>query len=237
MSEEFVEGGEVDSQLTCLTLIRGAAAGNSEDRALFALRYLPVARAYIGSVWRSNSRNIHLEDAVQEVFVQCFREGGALESFDTAHPGGFRAFLFGVIRNVVRRYDRDLGREGDRVLDQQSALLRAQPSDDDPHSVAFDRAWALALIGQARELMQQRALLAGFESRQRLELLRLRFEENLPVREIAASMNLEPEAVHQHYRRARREFKACLKQVVADHSLGGAEDLDAECARLLVFLS
>ncbi|MGK0219886.1 MAG: RNA polymerase sigma factor (sigma-70 family) [Planctomycetota bacterium] len=236
-SEEASDGDSVDSQLTCLTLIRGAAAGSSDDRDLFARRYLPVARAYMNSAWRSPSKKAHVEDAVQEVFIQCFRAGGALEGYDPAQPGGFRSFLFGVMRNVVRRYEQQFARGTNHILNQQSALLNAQPSDDEAHSVAFDRAWAIGMIGMARELMEQRALILGHDARQRLEMLRLRFDDNLPIREIAAALGLEPEAVHQHYRRARREFKACLKDVIGEHALEGTEDLDLECERLLTLLS
>ena len=45
------------------------------------------------------------EDAVQEVFVECFRRGGALEAVGAGRVPGFRAFLYGVIRNVARRFE------------------------------------------------------------------------------------------------------------------------------------
>lgn len=226
-----------EQQATWVSLIRGAASGNSDDQSLFARRYLPVVRAYVGNCWRSTPWIVHLEDAVQEVFVQCFREDGALKRFDADRDGGFRAFLFGVIRNVMRRFERDLGRKEAREEAEGSTALRGQPSEDPTQSVVFDRAWAMSIIEQARDRMEQRALLLGAEAHRRLEILRLRFEDDLPVREIASIWGLPPDLVHQEYRRARREFRTCLRQVVAYHSHDGPEDLDAECERLISFLS
>ncbi|MBK8268830.1 MAG: hypothetical protein IPK83_11220 [Planctomycetes bacterium] len=34
-----------------------------------------------------------LDDAVQDVFLECFRPDGALDRLDVHRPGGFRAFL------------------------------------------------------------------------------------------------------------------------------------------------
>ena len=59
----------------------------------------------------------------------------------------------------------------------------------------------------------------------------------LQVPDIAAAWGLPTDVVHQQYRRARREFRSCLRQVVAYHCPNGGEDLDAECGRLLGFLS
>ena len=42
-----------------------------------------------------------LEDVVQEVFVTCFKEDGPLSRADPERPGGFRAYLYGVVRNVA----------------------------------------------------------------------------------------------------------------------------------------
>ena len=43
-----------------------------------------------------------LDDVVQEVFLACFKEDGPLSRADPERPGGFRAYLYGVVRNVAR---------------------------------------------------------------------------------------------------------------------------------------
>lgn len=62
-----------DPESTCWTVIRGAAAGNSGDREELARRYVGVVRAYLAARWRGSAILGELGDAVQEVFVECFR--------------------------------------------------------------------------------------------------------------------------------------------------------------------
>src|SRR5215510_9260970 len=80
-------------ETTCWSLIEGAAAGNADDRARFAHRYAPVVRAYLCARWRGSPHLQDVEDAVQEVFIACFREGGVLARADPTRGGGFRPYL------------------------------------------------------------------------------------------------------------------------------------------------
>ena len=87
---------------TCWTMIRGASAGRSDDRTHFVGTYTPVIRSYLLARWRGSPLLQDVDDAVQEVFLACFREGGAIEQADDGFPGGFRPFLYAVVRNVAR---------------------------------------------------------------------------------------------------------------------------------------
>jgi hypothetical protein len=62
--------------LTCWTVIRGAAVGDSRARDDFARRYEPVVRADLAACWRASDRIQALDDAVQEVFIECFAARG-----------------------------------------------------------------------------------------------------------------------------------------------------------------
>ena len=86
---------------TCWTVIQAAAAGSATDRQAFARRYGPVVRAYLATRWRSSPCLHDLDDAVQEVFVECFKPDGVLDRAD--RDRGFRPFLYGVVRNVALR--------------------------------------------------------------------------------------------------------------------------------------
>src|SRR6185437_2518113 len=44
-------------------------------------------------------------------FVECFKQGGMLAHVERDRSGGFRAFLFGVVRNVARRSETRRGRQ------------------------------------------------------------------------------------------------------------------------------
>ena len=88
---------------TCWTTVRGAASGCREDREAFARSYIPVVSAYFRARWGGTPLLTEIDDAVQEVFYDCFRSDGALARVDSTRPGGFRAFLFGVVRNIALR--------------------------------------------------------------------------------------------------------------------------------------
>jgi len=68
-------------------------------------------------------------------------------------------------------------------------------------------------------------------------LLRLRFEENLPIRTIAARWGVDAAALHHSYALARQEFRAALLAVVAFHQPGSPADVEQEATDLLRSLS
>lgn len=218
------------TQSTCWTLIRGAAAGDARCRDEFARLYLPMVQRCFRARWRGSPLCQEVDDAAQDVFLECVRERGVLAHADPRRSGGFRSFLLGVIRNVARRFEARVGglRASASALDQ----LGAHDSD---LAVVLDREWARCLMVQAAERHRRLALARGEAARRRVELLRLRFEEDLPIRAIAALWQTSPETVHAAYRIARREFQDALRKVVASHQ-SGEENLDAECLRLLELL-
>ena len=224
----------VENDQTCWTLIRDAAGGAREARTLFAQRYLPVVKAYLGARWRRSPLLGEIDDAVQEFFVDCFRPGGVLER---ALPGGggFRAFLFGVARTVALHFEtrraREAERRGESTVEPDGIV-----SDEESLSRVFDRAWARAVMREARELQQARARLEGEAALRRVELLRLRFEEGMPVRDIAALWSDDADRVHREYAHARREFRDALATIVRQHGNGVPTGVEAECARLIELL-
>jgi RNA polymerase sigma-70 factor (ECF subfamily) len=220
---------------TCWTIIQAAAEGSPGDREEFARRYGPVARAYLTARWRSSLCLNELDDAVQEVFVECFKQGGVLDQAERSYPGGFRAFFYGVVRNVARRVEQ----RRVRTREQQSPenLNWNQIHDDDARlSRAFDRAWAKALLREAGRVQEDRARSAGAAACRRVELLRLRFHDGLKIREIAARWQVDAAVLHHEYAKARQEFTTALRDVVAFHHPGSPEAVEQECANLLAIL-
>ncbi len=205
------------SESTCWTIIQAAAAGNARKRAEFARRYGPVVRAYLLARWRSSQSQQPLDDAIQEVFVECFKAGGVLERADPDR-GDFRAFLFGAVRNVALRLERARARQREQPPGTRNL---EDVADDDPGPAsAFERAWATALFREAGRVQEAHARIAGEAACRRVELLRLRFQESLPIREIAQRRGIDAAALHHEYARARQEFKAALMEVVAFHHPG-----------------
>ena len=81
-----------------------------------------------------------------------------------------------------------------------------------------------------------RAQELGADAVQRVELLRLRFHEGLPICEIAQRWNVDSAKLHREYAKARKEFRAALLEVVAFHYPGSPADVERECVELLALL-
>ena len=201
-------------------MIRGAAAGEPEQRSLFVRSYAPVIRSYLRARWKSSSLLQEVDDAVQEVFLDCFKDGGVLDSADPARD--FRPYLYGVARNAARRA------ETRRIRNkEQPAPSGFDPGQDQEFSQVFDRAWALAVV--------QRAL-RSLQSERYVELLRLRFTEDLPIREIAKRWDEDPTKLHREYAKARRAYEDALVDTVLFNRPGNREAALSEARRLLALL-
>jgi RNA polymerase sigma-70 factor (ECF subfamily) len=217
------------SESTCWTVIRAAAAGSPAEREELARRYLGVVRGYLAARWRGSALLENLDDATQEVFVECFRQGGVLDAVDAGRVPGFRPFLYGVVRNVARRFESRPGRP--------AGSLPEVAADEASQSQLFERTWAQAIMAEAAQHHRRQAGERGPEAVQRVELLRLRFEENLPIRTIAERWGVEAAGLHHAYALARKEFRAALLEVVAFHHPGNPAEVEEEAAGLLKSLS
>jgi RNA polymerase sigma factor (sigma-70 family) len=220
---------------TCWTVLRDAAAGAAPARESFAGRYEPVVRSYLAARWRDTPFVQELEDAAQEVFVECLRQGGALERARPERPGGFRAFLYGLVRNVALRFE---GRHAHNHARFDPGPLKADdlPARDDSPSRVFDRAWARAIMREAADRQAELAEELGPAARHRVELLRLRFREGLPIREIARLWGDDPARLHHEYARAREEFRAALIDVMGFYHPDSPAQAERECEGLLALL-
>lgn len=215
---------------TCWTLIRAVRDGNATARGDFVDRYLPAVRAYLRARWKGGPLISEVEDAEQEVFVRCFSDSGPLERVTVSNAGGFRAFLYGICRNVAREMESDRGRRGR----QESTTMSQREGDDTRLSAIFDRAFARQVMREARERFQEHSANGDARARRRYELLSLRFDEGLAIRDIAQRWNEDAALVHKEYARARREYREALYEVVAeqdpDRSRG---DVEAAAKHLL----
>ncbi len=219
-------------------LIGEAAAGNGEARDRFSGLYLPVVHTYLEARWRSSVLAQELDDAVQEVFVECFRENGVLGKAQDhreklAEDGSsFRAFLLGAVRNVALRVEKRHAKRRQR-LDPGSFHPSQIANQEQGLSQVFDQAWARSIMKQAVQLMGTRADTVGGGAPQRVELLRLRFHKGMPIRDIARQWNQDPDPLHYELEKARAEFCDALREVVGLHHKCSREKLEEECSRLL----
>jgi RNA polymerase sigma-70 factor (ECF subfamily) len=66
-----------------------------------------------------------------------------------------------------------------------------------------------------------------------VEILRLRFREGIPLREVARRLEMDPARVHKEYATARDEFRRVLIEVVAFHHPGSRAEVERECRELI----
>jgi|RhiMethySRZTD1v2_1073278.scaffolds.fasta_scaffold38764_3 RNA polymerase sigma factor (sigma-70 family) len=222
------------SESTCWTLIEGAVRGRPEDREDLARRYAALIQAALKGRWAGSPILAEVPDASQEVFLELFREGGALHRVRLDRDGSFRGFLYGVILNVARRFERNRRQHRESALD--STETDSIATDEDMLARQFDRTWAESLLNQAASLMTERARSLGPPAERRLEILRLRFSEGLPVRSIAERFSDKTEHVHHEYAKARADFRKALEEVVTFHYPGSKLEVERQCQELIQLL-
>jgi len=192
---------------------------------------MPPVRAYLRARWDRGLLASECEDAAQEVFLRCFTEAGPLDRLERVSEGGFRGFLYGVTRNVAREVEQERSRRR-----HDGSGLEDVEAQDARLSTVFDRSFARQVMREARARFEERMQGGDEDSRFRLEILRLRFDEDLPVREIAQRGGREAARVHKEYARARREFREALFEVVGEQDPRRTDSEVEESARRLIQL-
>lgn len=214
---------------TCWTLIHAAAAGDQSARERFARLYQPIARGYLVTRWQRSPLFVMLDDAVQDVFVECFKANGVLDKVSQSQPEEFRGYLYGVLRNIARRHE-----EKHRPA---LPLAEDQLADDTSLSCAFDQAWARTLLKEAARVQAEVAAGSGERAVRRVELLRLRFQEGMPIRDIALKWKEDAVKLHHEYATARAEFRSALRRVLAFQMPTATEaQIEAACRDVLNLL-
>jgi len=221
---------------TCWTVIRGAAAGDNHARDRFVRIYRPFILACLADRWHAPRDRNGLEDAAHDVLIECMKEGGVLAKVCPDRPGGFRAFLAGVVRNIARNIERKRSADPARPAEGPMDVEQLADSATSP-SRHLDRAWAETLMREARERHTDQAHQAGPDALRRVELLRLVFHEGLKIREIAARWEADAAELHHQYAKGRKEFKTALLEVVRFHYSGTPAEVERKCADLLALLA
>ncbi|MCR9245091.1 MAG: ECF-type sigma factor [bacterium] len=217
-------------------MLRSAAGGDTAARSLFARQYSGPIRAYLQHRWRGNVLSHDVEDASQEVFIEALKPGGALARGDRRR-GDFRSLLYGVTRNVARRFEERAGRAQAR-RPEDSVYLDELPDRAAALSAFFDQEWARSLMLEAVQRFERAATMGDETSQRRFRVLQMRHDDGLAVREIAAALAIPDAAtIHNDYRQARREFAGHLRAVVAHHTGAMGKAIDDECRRLTALLA
>lgn len=213
-------------------MILGAAAGSPPHRETFGRRYAPAICAYLAARWHLAPDSDSVQDACQDVMVECFKAGGALSRADATYRGGFRAYLYGIVRNVALMAERRFARR--REVDLGANFDPDAIGSDEPTlSLAFDRAFAIAVTREARELMARRSVRSPV-AEQRYRALALQFENGQAPRDLAVAMALPVERVYELLKEARREYREALLDVMGTlHPDSDRAEIERLCVELL----
>jgi RNA polymerase sigma factor (sigma-70 family) len=161
-------------------------AGRRDEFAALVDRYLPVAHA----VCYAQLRNVaDAEDAAQDAFIKAYEALDGLRE-----PAKFGPWLLSIVRNVCRNHQRSRAREAERID-------------------------AIAMLGQApvtkpeeQELrLLVRKQVEGLDDIHR-EALLLHYYGGRSIKEIAALLELSPDAVKKRLQRAREALSAQMLQ-------------------------
>lgn len=193
---------------------------------------------YLRDRWKASPLVQDVDDAIQDVFMECFRERGVLQRADPERGSGFRAFLLGATRNVARRFERQAhGKSAHRQ--PETDVLNAIESEEDRLIRNFERDWAQAIMKEAAAHHERLAMETGGNLALRWQALRCQFERGLDVQAIASELGGNPATVHKWIQRGRQDFAGCLHDVVAGQCGPDVtpEEIERECRRLAEFLS
>lgn len=190
-----------------------AAAGDVVARTEFWEHHARQVRTWLWFRWSRSSLRGCIDDAAQEVYLECCRPGGALTRFVAERAEhGFAGFLRGVVRNVAHRFEHQRARERAQradYADTRSAALATverQPGDAGPD---VDHEQVVAALEHLDRDDPARGTPRSLRT-----FLRLHFDEGLPVRTIARRWQEPADRVHELRRRACRRFRACLLTVL-----------------------
>ncbi|MBL9103452.1 MAG: sigma-70 family RNA polymerase sigma factor [Myxococcales bacterium] len=149
--------------------------------ALFERHYPGVLRFF------HNKAGDQGKDLIQRTFLRC------LEARDRILPGSsFRAYLFGVARNVLLEHFRGLRRDGERLDEMQSTVQDVAPGPT-PSSLLARKREVRLLLAALRKI--------PIELQIALELF---YWEGMPAGEIAVAFGLPEGTVRTRLRRARQ---------------------------------
>ena len=161
--------------------------------------YEQIVGAYQEMVWRNIARLLYdreaTKDLVQETFVKAYL---ALATYSTGTS--FDAWLRTIARNLARNRLRDSARAAARLEAYREYAL-AQ-SDDRIDETASCRSSALAeCIGELPESTER--------------LVKLHYEESMPLADVAKKMGRSVEATRQALWRVRVALRDCVRKRLA----------------------
>lgn len=192
--------------------LRAVIGGDPAAVQEFVCTFTPVLRAVVRRTLSGNDAQ-RIEDVLQDLFVLLFRDGGrALLAWDPALGRSLKVFLcvlahHRAIDHVRRetRHARERPTTAEDLARQADRDTAAQPAEGP--------AWLETLFRRFREEA----------SPQDQRLLEMCFLEEMDPREVAAQLDLTPEAVYQRRHRLKQRLLKLKAEILAEEQPGGSE--------------
>ena len=89
---------------------------------------------------------------------------------------------------------------------------------------------------EAAALQAERARSVGEPAIRRTEILRLKFQEGMSIREIASLWHVDSAMLYREYAAARKEFEKSLRDILATDHSGSPEEVERVLADLKAIL-
>jgi len=178
------------------------------------------------------------QDLTQGFFVYLL-ESNLVDKAD-ADRGRFRSFLLASCNNFLRNEwnrDRSIKRGGHRLhwsLDFESAdsKVHLEPSHNLTAERLFERQWALTLLDQAVDQLQDEYAAGGkAEQFEQLKPVLTAGHSSFNYAEIASQLSLSEDAARQAAHRLRKRYRELLRQCVAQ-TVDDPGEIDDEIRRL-----
>lgn len=221
---------------TCWTdVLQFARGGSPQDLAVLCRHYWYPLYAYLR---RSGSNTQDAEDTIQAFFAWMI-ESNAIKQVDPQR-GRFRTFLLVLLRQFQARkhqYETAAKRMPPNALisfDQATgeSLYQVQLSHSETPEALFEQAWALSLIENAMQALEEEMAAAG-KSKQ-FDCLRgmLTGQRDVSGREAAEQLGISEGAVRIAVHRMRKRYGELLRQRVA-MTVHHEQDIDTELRELI----
>lgn len=226
------------------TLVLRARGESNEARAALS----ELCEAYYQPVFRFLRREGREEDAARELTQEFFSRLLARDGIGAADPqrGRFRSYLLGAVKHFLadqRDHERSAKRGGGTTpesLDAEDAgspALQVADGASAPDDAIFDRAWALALMDRALQLLANEFAAEGkAEQFAVLKPWLAGDADTLPQSEAATRLGTSESAVKVAIHRLRKRFREVIRMEIAQ-TVDEAAGVDAELRYLVEVLA
>ena len=222
-------------QSTLWSQVRAAAR---RDGAVAEQALESLCRAYWNPIYaflrRSGQECDNAKDLTQEFFLYVLQEG-LLQKADQER-GRFRSFLLGSLKFFVSNERARAGalKRGGRAtfvaIDAEASMDPALLTPLTPERV-FDRKWALAVISQALDRLEEEYRRAGLESEFAALNPYLTGEPEDHLSDLAVRLGKSHSATRVMMFRIRNRFRGMIRAVIAD-TLSDRSEVERELAEL-----